>query len=141
VKIEKGISLEDLVYICRNLHDANKAELRALGYAKDMSRALLLFHCMSVDTWSILDGDTPVMICGVDSTNKFWLMFSEVSSLPVSFFKQLQVGLDDLFRTRKEITGLVFLKNTFAVQLIRHFKGEFKEPAKNGFISFSIRRR
>ncbi len=141
MRIKKGIVLEDLIYVCRNLHSANRAELRALGYDKDTSRALLLFYCMSVDTWTMLDKSMPVMLCGVDSENRFWLMFSGVTSLPISFFKQLKTGLDDLFKSRAKITGLVFLENKFAIQLIRHFKGEFKEPDGNGFMPFIIRRR
>jgi hypothetical protein len=108
------------------LHPKNIEEVQVLSEIDpDTCLAILWDHAVEKNIYTV--NDKPTCLFGFLPNNEFWLFFHEgINSLPLSFFKISKKYIADC----KKVHGMIYYKNTFALEWVKFIGFEIK-PAKN----------
>lgn len=115
------------------LHPCNVAEIQSLCSMEPIEALRALSNWSAPHSYTVKDGDRVLCFCGLDSKSEMWLLFANVNSLPVSFFKEMQKLWSEYRKSYPLIYGMIYEKNTFALRFARFMKAKIYEPVEFGF--------
>lgn len=117
--------LED--YLKFEPSEPNIKEIRALT-DKPLRECMMTMWNSSLERCTVVDKDKVLCLLGICEGNEFWVFFSKLDKLPLSFYK-----LAKKLITGKPFHGLIYKENIFAVELIKFLGFEVDEPIQYGY--------
>ena len=125
------------------LHPKNRAELIAQT-GRDPNDVLEIMYIYYRESYAYEDADGVVRcIFGIHDGGEFYMLFTDIDTLPISFYKELMPYKRRFIKRYGKITADIMTSNTFALELARFMKADIGEPwEKNGrkFVTFVIRK-
>lgn len=115
------------------LHPCNIAEIRSLCSAEPIEALRSLSRWSAPRSYTVRDGDRILCFCGLDSKHEMWLFFTDIDSLPVSFFRVMRDLCKEHQRSSPIIYGMIYEKNVFALRFAKFMRAKIYDPKPFGF--------
>lgn len=125
------------------LHPKNRAEIIAQT-GKDPNDILEILYVFYRESY-VYEDENGVVRClfGIHDGGEFYMFFTEIDSLPMSFYKDILRYKKKFLKRYGKIHADIMTNNVFALELAAFMKAEMGKPYdKNGemFIPFVIRK-
>lgn len=125
------------------LHPRNRKELIAQT-GREPNDVLEIMYVFYRESY-VYESEDGVVCCmfGIHDGGEFYMFFTEIDSLPMSFYKDILRYKKKFLKRYGKICADIMVSNTFALELAKFMKAEIGEPwEKNGetFVSFVIRK-
>ena len=124
------LTLKDLHDI--KLHPANVEELAALSPA-DTKRCLAYMYGVSDEAYVVKNENDILCVSGISQSGELWLMFADISALPLSFFKETSKAIDKWLGKYPDIHTVIYEKNVFALRWAKFVKAHLGEAKAFGY--------
>lgn len=114
------------------LHPCNIAEIKALCLYEPDQALRQLSKWTYPKSYTVRDGDTIISFCGIDLKGQIWLFFTDIESLPLSFFKAMKKLLDDTGKEFPYMQGMIYGRNLFALRFAKFIHARISDPIEFG---------